>query len=164
MSGLHTLGQRCAPTVRARTTTLGWVFADYSWGQTQFKELQSYYESLGKPQQFQAAFKALSDAYDDASTSWAIRALFISDKMKTVGEQSVMLRKQHEGWAQTQGKGGPPPSAVPDVPPPPSGASSLLPWWGWALVAAAGVGLVAVAVVPSIASAVAAGRTAKRLA
>ncbi len=165
MSGLHTLGQRReAVGGRRPDATLGWVFADYSWGETQFKELQSYYESTGKPQQFQAAFDALSSAYDDAKTAWAFRALFTSDKMRTVGEQSVALRKQVEGWAATHGKGAAPPSAVPDAPPPPSGVSSLLPWWGWALVAAGGLGLAAVFAVPPIVSAVAAAKTVRRIA
>jgi hypothetical protein len=163
MSGLYLLGHRHETVSVPRSdATLGWVFADYSWGQTQFKELEAYFSSLGKPQQFRAAFDALKAAYDDAETVWAVRAVFVADKMKTVGEQSVTLRKQIEGWASSQGKGAAPLSSVPDAPPPPSGVVTLLPWWGWALVAVGGLGLVAFVAVPPIASAVAASKRLSR--
>lgn len=161
MSGLLTLGQRSPAYAPREGAVLGWLVADYNWGDTQFTALTAYYKAVGKPAQFDAAYKTVEAAHSDASSIWFIGGLKNASAMKTVGEQAVALRKQIEQWASAQGIAAPMPSSESDKPSP---SSSLLPWWVWTVVAAGALGVVAIYVVPPIVSAVTAARAAKRLA
>ena len=170
MSGLLVLGQRRVAVDARQDTAVGWLVADYNWGEAQVISLKEYYKQIGEPKQFEPALATVYKQYDDAKSVWAIRGLINASQMKDVGKQAQDLLQQIQSWASKQGSSVVTPAGVPvaqvvppPVAPPPKdeGLFGMIPWYVYAVLVAAGAAVVGYFAVPPILSAVAARRLIK---
>lgn len=146
---------------------IGWNIADYNWGESQVLQMNTYFNAVGRPKQFEAAAESIWKSYEDAKSAWAIKDIINASEMKGAGDQAVALRKQIEAFVAQNKKstgGGSvsvpdlSPVGVPDAPrPKEEGILSIIPWWGWAVGGVGVVGLLGTIVIPIVAPLIAAG-------
>lgn len=165
MSGLHTLGSsRTAVVGSAGSTSVGWVFEDYNWGESQVLQLVQYFDSLSRPPEFEARIQALYKSYEDTKSVWALRSAINASAMKSLGVQAQSIMRELEAFAQQKARaaGQPVPQGVSNSLTPPPPESSLVPWWLWAIGGVAALGVVGYFAVPFIASAMSARKVLAR--
>ncbi len=161
MSGLHTLGRRTL--VRREGPVVGGL-ADYNWGEAKVQQLVQYFDSVGRPSQFEAAVEAVYATYEKTKTSWATLAALVNDsKMKALGQDAVDLMTKIQAAVAAANPSKPPPAlpAGAKEPPPDPGILGRVPWWVWGIGAVASLGVVGWIAAPLIAPLIARRSAAK---
>lgn len=141
---------------------------DYDRGQSLYKQLIVYFESIGKPAKYVPAIKALTAAYDDAEAGvwWtATDKWFNATKMKQVGADAAALMMNMEADF-----GSATPSTMKNTVYDPGTGESLanrlkssVPWWAWALGGVVVLGTGAYFISPVVAGWMAKRKVAKGL-
>lgn len=172
MSGLCTLGQR-----RVVVGALSDGVTDYDYGETKVVELVQFFNELGRPKDFEADVERVYTAYEKAK-AWEplgpdkLLRWKNATAMKQVGaDAAVLMDTIRASGAHGDGTVAASSKVPTQIKNPvyepgkdaPTSWLSWVPWWGWTLLAAGGLGVAAVYAVPPIMSAVAARRALKGL-
>lgn len=88
---------------------------DYSWGMQQVEQLRQYFESLGRPPEFEARVQGIWAAYESVRTSFATIAYVRGDAMKAIGKDAaaLMVELQNAMQAKAKASGAAAPRGVP---------------------------------------------------
>jgi len=149
---------------------------DYDYGENKVIQLVQFFNTLGRPKEFEADVERVYTSYEKAK-AWEplgvdkVLRWKNATQMKQVGaDAAVLMDTLRASGAHGTGAVAPSSKVPSQVSNPvytpskdePSSWLSWIPWWGWGLLAAGSLGAVAVFAVPPIISAVAASRAVRR--